>query len=76
MIEYTIYGKKNCPYCEKAKELLDSKGIGYEYFDVMLDLTRRTEMMTRVNRPVTTVPQIMKGEHYVGGYTDLLALLS
>jgi glutaredoxin len=76
MIEYTIYGKKNCPYCDKAKELLDSKGIEYEYFDVMLDLARRTEMMTRVNRPVTTVPQIMKGEHYVGGYTDLLASFS
>ena len=32
---YVVFGKKNCAGCDQAKALLDSKGLGYQYIDVM-----------------------------------------
>jgi glutaredoxin 1 len=73
MTEYTIYGKANCSYCDKAKALLDGKGLKYVYHDVMADLDQRTEMFRRVPVQVNTVPQILLGDTYIGGFTELNA---
>ncbi|MEA3277516.1 MAG: glutaredoxin 3, partial [Pseudomonadota bacterium] len=58
-----------CPYCNKAKALLRSKGLDYEEIDVTSDETREREMVERSRRQ--TVPQIFVDGGSIGGYDDL-----
>ena len=68
-----IYTKTFCPYCWRAKHLLDSKGIEYREISVDLGCERRAEMIERA-RGRTTVPQIFIGDRHIGGCDDLVAL--
>jgi glutaredoxin 3 len=65
----TMYTTQWCPYCERARKLLRSKGAAFDEIDVEDEPARRTEMMARSGRH--TVPQIFIGEHHVGGSDDL-----
>ena len=68
-----MYTTAVCPYCIRAKKLLNARGvIEIEEVRVDLDPDRRDEMMTRTQR--RTVPQIYIGETHVGGCDDLMAL--
>jgi glutaredoxin 3 len=67
-----IYTTPICPYCFRAKRLLDAKGVTYREIDVMGDNEKRGEMMRRSGR--RTVPQIFIGDTHVGGSDDLYAL--
>jgi glutaredoxin 3 len=58
-----------CPYCTRARELLNTKGVAFEEIDVDARPEARTEMMARSGR--RTVPQIFIGETHVGGCDDL-----
>lgn len=68
----TLYSTRICPYCSRAKALLQSKQIPYTEFLVDLDPVRRAEMERKSGR--RTVPQIFIGDQHVGGYDDLYAL--
>jgi glutaredoxin 3 len=72
MATVIVYSSANCPYCVRAKELLDNKGIHYEEILVDLDPAQREIMMERSGR--RTVPQIFINDHPIGGYDDLYAL--
>ena len=61
-----------CPYCNRARELLKSKGVDIEEIDVDARPEARTEMTARSGR--STVPQIFIGATHVGGCDDLHAL--
>lgn len=71
-----IFGKESCPHCTRAKGYLDSKGIAYEYHDVVREPRSLYEMLGRVlpmmppKTPVT-VPQIWVDGQYVGGADQL-----
>lgn len=68
-----IYSTATCPYCIRAEQLLNSKGVQtIEKRRIDLDPALREEMMQRTGR--RTVPQIYIGETHVGGYDDLVAL--
>ncbi len=67
-----IYTKPLCPYCHRAKALLDAKGLSYEEFDVSTDPSRLSDMLERSQR--RTVPQIFIGGNPIGGSDDLMAL--
>ncbi len=67
-----MYATAWCPYCARARELLESKKVDYEVIDVDRDPAVRQEMMARSNRH--TVPQIFIGDVHVGGCDDLHAL--
>lgn len=69
----TIYTTQFCPYCVAAKQLLKSKGIGYDEIDVGGDPQKRAEMEKLSHR--RTVPQIFSEEIHIGGYTDLVSHL-
>lgn len=69
----TIYTKFGCPYCYRAKALLDKKGVDYSEHDVTMGGKERDEMMRRAPM-ARTVPQIFIGETHVGGSDDLAAL--
>ena len=63
-----IFGKKNCTGCEQAKALLEAKGIGYEYVDVMT--TPSAQALFRENG-WRSVPQIAIDDEWVGGFNEL-----
>jgi glutaredoxin 3 len=68
----TMYTTSWCPYCDRARRLLASKGVSYQEFDVELAPDKRAEMHSRSGR--RTVPQIFIGDQHVGGSDDLQAL--
>lgn len=68
---YEIYTKKTCPFCRKAKDLLDLHGISYIEYRVDIDLKRKTELLER-NPEAKTVPQIFDSDgDLIGGFNDL-----
>lgn len=67
-----IYTTSWCPYCIRAKRLLDHKGWNYEEIDVDGDDEKRAWLRKVTGR--RTVPQIFIGEESVGGYDDIAAL--
>jgi glutaredoxin 3 len=73
MATVEIYTKAFCPYCSRAKRLLDEKGVAYEEFDITMGGPRRAEMIQRADGR-TTVPQIFVDGAHVGGSDELSAL--
>jgi glutaredoxin 3 len=67
-----VYTTTYCPYCTRAKALLDRKGVPYEEIDVTDDDEAREKLVETTG--MRTVPQIFVGETHVGGFTDLDAL--
>lgn len=72
MKEIHIYSKNYCPYCHRAIELLNIKGVTFKTIDVTNDSTLEEEMRHRSGQ--TTVPQIFVGPKHIGGCRDLFAL--
>ena len=68
-----VYGKDDCPYCAKAKEELELRGIPFDYINLM-ELGKTAAEVT--GRKVKTVPQIYVTGNYVGGYDELMAFLN
>jgi len=64
-----IFTTSYCPYCVRAKRLLERKGVAYEEIDVEGDDEARIRLAEQTGR--RTVPQIFIGEHHVGGSDDL-----
>jgi glutaredoxin 3 len=72
MAEIVVYSSAWCPYCVRAKQLLDKKGVKYEEISVDGNPAIRAEMTRKAGR--TSVPQIWIGQTHVGGCDDLYAL--
>ena len=71
-----VFGKAKCPYCIKAKQLLDDAGVQYQYYDVVKDSAALYRMIPEVKAIIgektpVTVPQIWLESQYVGGMVDL-----
>lgn len=73
MASVEIYTKMWCPYCVRAKRLLDGKGVTYTEYDITMGGPQRAEMVQRANGG-STVPQIFIDGRHVGGSDDLAAL--
>jgi len=67
-----IYSSEQCPYCVRAKQLLDTKQAAYTEIRIDLDPTQRDIMIERSGR--RTVPQIFIDDIHIGGCDDLYAL--
>jgi glutaredoxin 3 len=67
-----IYTTTYCPYCIRAKRLLDSKLVSYREIKVDNDPAQRREMTRLSGRH--TVPQIWIGDRHIGGCDELHAL--
>lgn len=72
MKKIVIYTTSVCPYCIRAKALLDRKGFTYEEINAE-DEKIRDEMIQK-SGGMRTVPQIFIGDTHVGGSDDLYAL--
>ena len=65
-----IYTKAFCPYCSRAKRLLDQKGVAYDEHDITMGGPDRVAMIERSDGR-TTVPQVFVGDRHIGGSDDL-----
>lgn len=73
MPKVEIYSKWTCPYCVRAKRLLDMKKVAYEEIAIDMDSEARATMIQRAGGR-TTVPQIFIDGQHVGGCDDLMTL--
>ena len=71
--DIVIYSSGWCPYCERARALLERKGLPFREIKVDEDPAERQAMLARSGGR-RTVPQIFVGDHHVGGYDELHAL--
>lgn len=73
MAKIEIYTWSTCPFCRRAKGLLDSKGVEYTEYEISGDNAARAKMVQRTGGP-KSVPQIFIDDCYIGGCDDLFAL--
>jgi len=67
-----VYTTPSCPFCVRAKRLLDARGIQYDEIDVADDAALRVALVERTGR--RTVPQIFIDGESIGGFEELAAL--
>ena len=68
----TVYTTRWCPFCLRAKALLNSKGVAFEEIPVDGNPSLRAEMAAMAG--ATSVPQIWIGDQHVGGCDELYGL--
>lgn len=69
MTNVIVYSKPNCPYCVRAKHLLESLNVKYTEKVVGVDTTREELLEAAPN--ARTVPQIIINGEVIGGYDQL-----
>ena len=72
MPKIDVYTKPFCPYCDRAKALLERKGAAFNEIVASNDADLKAEMQKRSGR--YTYPQIFIDDLHVGGCDDLVAL--
>lgn len=72
MTDVVIYTTSYCPFCIRAKALLESKQLKYREIPVDNDPQQRQEMAQKAGS--RTVPQIWINQQHIGGCSDLMAL--
>jgi len=73
MIEVELYTTPFCPYCTRARALLDRKGVAFTDIDITEEPTGGAEMIRRAGGR-TSVPQIFINGEHIGGSDELVAL--
>jgi glutaredoxin 3 len=73
MAEVEMYTTMFCPYCSRARALLQKKGVAFVEVDIAEEPGRRAEMIQRAGGRMT-VPQIFIDGEHIGGCDDLVAL--
>lgn len=72
MKDVRVYSTQICPYCVRAKLLLEERGIPFQEIDVTRDPDTRAWLVETTGR--RTVPQIFIGDEPIGGFDDLREL--
>jgi glutaredoxin 3 len=68
----TVYSKDSCPFCDRAKKLLESRGVEYKEINVSQDSEAREFL---IEQGLRSVPQIYRGTILIqGGYQGLAGL--
>ncbi len=75
-----IFGKPNCPYCDKAKaaaaEFVTLRdGAAFRYIDITESGITKADLSRQAGKEVETVPQIFIGNEHIGGCDEFLAHL-
>ncbi len=76
-MEFILYSKSDCRFCELAKQLLLDEGYKYEIImcDDFLKEDRNgflEKMETKIGHPYKTFPMIFYKDQFIGGYTELV----
>ena len=73
MKQVRLFTKSYCPYCKKAKELLNEAGIPFEDTDVLEHPEIQEELIEQTGQD--TVPYVFVEDRLIGGCSDLQALM-
>jgi glutaredoxin 3 len=68
-----IYTWSTCPFCLRAKSLLNNKGVNFTEYSIDGDEDARAKMAQRANGR-RSLPQIFINDHHIGGCDDIHAL--
>ena len=71
MADVTLYTTDPCSFCARAKGLLKSRGVEFNEINLARDPSGRLELAQRTG--MMSFPQVLVGEHLVGGFTELKA---
>ena len=74
MAKVEIYTWRTCPFCRRAKQLLNQKGVDYIEYEIDGDENARDAMVARGNNGKRSVPQIFINDQHIGGNDDLYRL--
>ena len=74
MAEVEIYTWSTCPFCRRAKQLLNQKGVDYIEYEIDDDENARDAMVARGTDGKRSVPQIFINNQHIGGNDDLYNL--
>ena len=72
LVRVRVYSTLVCPYCVRAKALLEARGIAYDEIDVTGNAAARAWLVAATGR--RTVPQIFIDAEPIGGFVELRAL--
>ncbi len=74
-LDIVIYGKEDCPWCVKATDLLEKRGIPFEYINISdkenFSADQVKELITEIAPGAKTVPIVLINNRYIGGYSNL-----
>lgn len=79
-MNFVVYGKPNCQFCDMAKQLLEMRGKDFNYLTLDIDYTldhMQAMIAEKTGIPPRQFPQILVQEsdvaeyEYVGGFTEL-----
>lgn len=73
MVQFEIYGRESCPYCDMAKSVLTERKIPFKYYELKKDLSV-DEFRTKFPDQ-RTVPVIVVRGVKIGGYNELVEYL-
>lgn len=76
-LKIELYSRKDCPWCDKAKNLLQSHALKFSEYMFGVHYTKkilRLRMKVSENTPLT-VPQIFINDEAIGGYNELKTYL-
>jgi glutaredoxin 3 len=73
MPQIDVYSGDYCPYCTRAKALLDRKGVEYTEHNVGRDAEKRMALSEK-SGGAKTIPQIFIDGKHIGGFDDMSAL--
>ncbi len=73
MANIEIYTQSSCPFCVRAKGLLNEMGLSYTEYEISFDTVKQAEMISRSKR--YTVPQIFVDDLAIGGSDELIDLV-
>jgi len=73
MNQVTIYTKPYCPFCIRALELLQAKGVAFDEIEAAFDPAKRQEMIQRAGGRATFPQIFIRGQH-IGGCDEMMAL--
>ncbi len=74
MANVEIYTWSTCPFCRRAKQLLDQKGVNYTEYVLDGDEAARDAMVARGTKGRRSVPQVFINNQHIGGNDDLQTL--
>jgi glutaredoxin 1 len=72
MLRFTIFGRSDCGFCVRAKQLLEKNQLEMRWIDIQAEGISKADLEKTIGKPVETVPQIFHGQAHIGGYTDLV----
>jgi len=73
MNNFVVYSKSGCPYCDKAKQILEMTGQTYTEYKLGIDFTR--EEFYNEFGPGSTFPRVVLGEQLIGGCKETVEWL-